>query len=100
LVWLLLSPPLWGRPLASDEQVMLLPGTARVIGEGQIEVSVELWVHELERRPGTSTLFARYLGLDLEKMSDDERALFRQRTQLFRVDSERGKNLRVRFADG
>lgn len=100
LLWILLSPPVWASKLAGDEHVMFLPGTARVLDKVHLEVVVEAWVHEIESRPGANALFARYLRLDLERMSPAERALYEQRTQLFRVDSERGKALQLRFADG
>jgi hypothetical protein len=53
-------------------------------------------VYEFEPRRGSVRLFARYLGLDLDAMPADRRALFEARTQLFRVDSERGKDLHIR----
>ncbi len=100
LLAMLLAPPAWAGKLARDEQVMFVPGTARLVEGGELEVSIEAWVHEKESRPGTTRLFARYLGLDPSTMTTAERALFEQRTQLFRVDSESGKSLQLRFADG
>lgn len=96
----LLAPPVWASKLARDEQVLFVPGTARSIDKGELEVSIEAWVHEKESRPGATRLFARYLGLDPTRMTATEHMLFEQRTQLFRVDSESGKNLQLRFADG
>ncbi len=88
------------KPLANDEQVLFVPAVARAVGAGRIEVAIEAWVHEPEPRPGLSTAFARYLKLDLDALPAPQRELFLARTQLFRVDSERRKVLRVRFADG
>jgi hypothetical protein len=86
--------------LADDEQVIFLPGTGRMLADGKVEVRVDAWVFERENRPGLSKLLARYLGLDLDDVTDSERELFYQRTQLFRVDSENSKGLRVEFAAG
>jgi hypothetical protein len=86
--------------LKDDERVMLLPSIAREHSPAQWDISIEAWVYELEDRPGTTTLFARYLGLDLRAMNASERELFISRTQLFRVDSEGGKVLRIRFPAG
>ena len=86
--------------LADDEQVLFLPTLAQTRPDNRIEVAVEAWVHEFESRPGSIAAFVRYLRLDLEQLPTEQRALFEARTQLFRVDSERRKDLRVRFADG
>ena len=84
------------RPLARDEQVLILPTTARWQG-GAIEARIDLWVYELESRPGLSALFARYLDLDLDALSPVDRQRFHERTQLFRVDSESFKDVQVRL---
>lgn len=95
-----LSNALGASPLKRDEQVLFPTTLARTLADGRIEVTIDAWVHEVESRPGLTSLFARWLKLDLDAMSPDDRNLFRARTQLFRVDSERRKRLRVRFADG
>lgn len=100
LVVATLAPVAVAAPLARDEQVVFVPATARTLADGRSEVAVEGWIHEVERRPGASRAFARLLGLDLRAMSAEERARFHARTQLFRVDSERGKRIDLRFSDG
>lgn len=85
------------RPLARDEQVLLLPTTARVV-DGRVEARLEAWVHELEDRPGLDALFAHHLDLDLDALAPAERARFHARTQLFRVDSESFKDLHIELA--
>ena len=87
-------------PLSPDEQVMFLPTASRVLADGRAEVAIDAWVYENEQRMGLSRAFARHLGLDLDAMPSAERELFLQRTQLFRVDSETRKDVRIRFADG
>ncbi len=96
----LLTTPLFASALKPDEEVLFVPTVARSGNDGRVSVPVEAWVHEHEPRRGAMPLFARWLKLDLERLSAEEHARFRARTQLFRVDSERGKVLRVRFADG
>lgn len=83
-------------PWKRDEQVLLLPQPAHLLPDGTVSLSIQAWVYEFEPRRGSVRLFARYLGLDLDAMPADRRALFEARTQLFRVDSERGKDLHIR----
>lgn len=83
--------------LRDDERVLFLPGTARRLDAGRIEADLHAWVYEPERRPGLRTAFARYLGLDQDAMSAADRERFRRRCGLFLADSERGKEVVVRF---
>lgn len=83
--------------LRDDERVLFLPGTARRLDAGRIEADLHAWVYEPERRPGLRTAFARYLGLDQSAMSAADRERFRRRCGLFLADSERGKEVVVRF---
>ncbi len=91
-----LSAEATARPLSRDEQVLILPTTARW-HDGAIEAHIDLWVYELESRPGLSSLFASYLDLDLDAMSPVDRQRFHERTQLFRVDSESFKDVQLRL---
>lgn len=93
---LLLATLAPARPLARDEQVLILPTTARSVAGG-IEAELQVWVHELEERPGLDALLARQLDLDLAALDAPARRRFHARTQLFRVDSESFKDLRLRF---
>ena len=93
----LASAPIAARTLSSDEQVMFLPSTARWVDDGRLELRIEAWVYEIERRAGLTTAFADQLGLDLDAMDAADRARFYARTQLFRVDSESGKDLVLDF---
>lgn len=96
LVALAISTSALARPLSRDEQVLILPTTARW-QERVIEARIDVWVYELESRPGLTTLFAGYLDLDLDAMSSLDRQRFVERTQLFRVDSESFKDIDVRL---
>lgn len=96
----LLVTTLLASPLKRDEQVMFVPAPARDLPDGRIELEVHAWVYEHEPRRGSVALFARYLDLNLDAVSPAQHALFEARTQLFRVDSERGKHLRLRIDNG
>jgi phosphatidate phosphatase APP1 len=97
-VFLCLTNMLLANEIKTDENIQFYPDTARALDNGTVEARIQAWVYEPERRPGVSTLLAKYLGLDLNALSKEEHDLFMQRTQLFRVDSHSGKSLQVVFA--
>jgi phosphatidate phosphatase APP1 len=103
LLWvsLMLSPSLWawGRELSPDEEIHFMAQPASQ-SESGVQVRIEAFVFEYERRPGLHRAFARYLDLDIDDLSPDQVRLFRERTQLFRIDAERGKRPWIRFANG
>lgn len=74
--------------LDPDEGVLFLPGTARATADGRVELDVHAWVYDREHSWGLNTAFARYLGLNLRKLSPAEQLRFRQRTALFHSESE------------
>lgn len=78
-------------PLQADEQVLFMPGTARPIANGRLEVDVHAWLYEKERRRGMNWALARYLSLDLRALSPAARLRFNQRTALFHTESEDDK---------
>jgi hypothetical protein len=84
-------------PLEPDEEALFMPGTARPTPDGRLEVDVHAWVYERERRWGLNAVFARYLGLDLAKLSPAARLRFNQRTALFHAESEQGKVFELDF---
>jgi hypothetical protein len=83
-----------------DEVLQFYPGTARALPGGRIAMRVEAWVYEREARPALRSILARYLGIDRDALSDEERARYDARTQLFRFDSERGKHVQLIGDDG
>jgi Uncharacterized conserved protein (DUF2183) len=85
---------------AADEALQFYPGTARTLPGGRIAMRVEAWVYERETRPALRSIIARYLGIDRDALSDEERARYDTRTQLFRFDSERGKHVQLTSDDG
>lgn len=70
---------------------MFLPSTARFLAADEVELGVEAWVYEKERRPGVTTVFRHYLRLDPASLSASEYNEFRRRVRLFLNDSEAGK---------
>ncbi len=90
----------WEHELKSDELVQLQNSTAKIDASGMAQVRVHAWVYERERRPGARTLFAKYLGLDLDALSAPERTAFSQRAALFLVDVQKNKKLTLQASDG
>jgi len=89
----------WSRALRADEQVMFVPSTARLLDDGRIEARIEAWVYEIEVRPGLNGVFAKHLRLKLKNLSITDRQRFKASTQLFRVDSQSFKDLRISMSD-
>jgi hypothetical protein len=83
-----------------DERLQFYPSTARRLPDGRLALRVEAWVYERETRPGLRSLLARYLKIDRATLSDQDLARYDERTQLFRFDSERGKDIRIVGDDG
>lgn len=92
-----LRAPRAAERLEPDEEALFLPGTARPTPDGRLEVDIHAWVYERERRFGLNAVFARYLGLDLKKLSPAARLRFNQRTALFHAESEEGKVFELDF---
>lgn len=84
-------------PLERDEEALFMAGTARPTDDGRLEVDLHAWIFERERRWGLNTALARYLGLNLKKLSPAARLRFNQRTALFHAESEEGKLIDVVF---
>mgnify|MGYP003584267440 CR=1 FL=1 len=87
-------------PLEPDEDVLFLPSTARDLGNGQVEVDVQIWIHEKNRFKLLDMGLARYLGLKLGDMSPAARLRFAQRTALFHAEPEEGTVLQIDFGQG
>lgn len=82
-----------GSMLKNDEYVMFLPDIAYEQADGRIAAGVQAWVYEKQRLPGFTRMLALILGIDMSSLSANKREQLYERTQLFRVDSERGKRL-------
>ncbi|MBP6862990.1 MAG: DUF2183 domain-containing protein [Neisseriaceae bacterium] len=102
LCWALASPLWASTALKTDEHVMVLPAVAHDLSgqPGRVSVTLSVWVYETERRPGTTRLLARYMGTPISGLNNAERARLSERSQLFRVDSERGKVVTLALPDG
>jgi hypothetical protein len=83
--------------LEPDEEAVFLPGTARQTASDQFEIDIHAWLCEREHRWGLNTVFARYLGLNLSKLSPVARLRFSQRTALFHAGSEGNKAIDIVF---
>ena len=86
--------------LKRDEYVQLQNSTAKTDVSGMAQVRVHAWVYERERRPGARTLFANYLGLNLDALSAQERTAFSARSALFLVDVQKNKRLVLKTSNG
>lgn len=92
-----IAPVLAAEPMEPDEEALFMNGTARPTEDGRLEVDIHAWVYERERRWGLNAAFARYLGLNLKKLSPAAQLRFNQRTALFHAESEDGKVFDVEF---
>lgn len=100
---LALLTPIWAHAaLKADEHVMILPALAHDVtgNPNLVSVTLSVWVYEQERRPGSTQLLARYMGVDINTLSPEDKARLYARSQLFRVDSERGKQITLRLPGG
>lgn len=85
--------------LKPDEKISFYPSVAHLNSDGKIETNLSVWVYEVEHRPGAKSALALLLNLDLNQLSPEEAENFESRTQLFRFDSERNKNIKIAFKD-
>lgn len=93
----LTSLPLWASPIKDDEFIQLMSSAARLSDEGEIQFTVTAWIYEKELRPGAQTALALWMKLDWNALTEDEKQRFEDRTQLFRIDSERNKQITLAF---
>jgi hypothetical protein len=86
-------------PLDDEDRVLFFPDIAVAREADAVEVHVKTWVYEQESRRAMLWVLARYLGIDFERCTPEEQAVFHERTRYFRVDSERGVEIAVRLGD-
>ncbi|MDM0113472.1 App1 family protein [Variovorax sp. J22R133] len=84
-------------PLEADEDILFLPGVARPLEDGLIDVDVHAWVYEKDRHWILDAGLARYMGVELGKLNPASRVRFAQRTFLFHAESEGGKAVEISF---
>lgn len=82
--------------LKPDEHVMFIPDIAYEDGQGKTVAHIQAWVYEKEKRRGLTRMLALFLGIEISKLLPEKRQKLYERTQLFRVDSERNKTLFIR----
>jgi phosphatidate phosphatase APP1 len=95
----LTSLPLWASPIKDDEFIQLMSSAAKLTDEGEIQFRVTAWIYEKESRPGAQTALALWMKLDWDSLTEDEQQRFEDRTQLFRIDSERNKKITLALPD-
>lgn len=86
--------------LKHDASVMFLPDIAYQNAQGQVVCNIQAWVYEKERRRGLTHMLALFLGIHIATLPSHKRQRLYERTQLFRVDSEYGKQLVIKDQDG
>ena len=87
-------------PLEADEDILFLPGVARALEDGLVDIDVHAWVYEKDRHWILDAGLARYMGLELSKLNPASRVRFAQRTFLFHAESESGKAVEIDFGRG
>ncbi len=92
---LMLVQGAYASQLKSDERIVFYPTAAPLLDNGKIAASISAWVYEAELRPGAKEIFALWLGVDLATLTPEEKLNFETRTQLFRFDSERRKQIKI-----
>lgn len=86
-------------PLKSDEYILFLPSIA-YIQDKKLHVEVDAWIYEKQNLPGFNTILSKYIGIKTSDLSQAEKNYFKQQTDLFKVDSERNKQVSIQFANG
>lgn len=86
-------------PLKSDEYVLFLPSIA-YIKDQKLHIEVDVWVYEKQKRPGFNTVLSKYMGVKIADLPQAQQNYFKEQTALFKVDSERNKQISVQFANG
>jgi len=89
----------WRGGLKADEIVMFLPGFAVEQTDASFSVDIGAWVFEERPRRLVVSSLASWMGIDLDELSPEQKAMFTERSRYFRTDSERGKHLQVRLGE-
>ncbi|MFV0482462.1 MAG: phosphatidate phosphatase App1 family protein [Campylobacteraceae bacterium] len=87
-------------PLKSDEHVIFIPDIAYLDENNSLQVNIQAWIYEKEWRPGLTTLLVKYIDVDKSKLSKTEYDRLYYMTSLFKIDSEDGKEFKVKFENG
>jgi phosphatidate phosphatase APP1 len=85
-------------PIKPDEQIVFLPALGHETTNGW-EITVRGFVYEPETRPGARLILRKYLGLDDDTWTEEQRRIFRERIRPFLIDAESRKTVRVRIGD-
>ncbi|MDR2081898.1 MAG: DUF2183 domain-containing protein [Campylobacteraceae bacterium] len=86
--------------LKSDEFVLFIPSIAYDLDNESIAAEVKAYVYEKERLLGVTSAFAALLDIDMDALSEAEKKRLYERSALFRIDYESGKEFFIKFEDG
>jgi hypothetical protein len=87
---LMAALPCVGSGLHSDERLVLFPSCAWQ-QDGGWEIELHGRVYESERARVLGSVLRRVIGIDQDKLSAEELAIYRERTRYFLADNERAK---------
>lgn len=84
-------------PIKPDEEVVFFPGIESRTSGGAWELEIRGWIFERESRFGAAELFRKVLDVSWDDLSEEERLLYDERTALFLIDAERGKQIPIQI---
>jgi hypothetical protein len=94
VVLIILSASFTSAAIHTDESVVFFPSIARQTDRGW-ELLLHGWVHEPEERRILGAVLRRAIHIDRDKLTDAERATYRERTRYFLPDNERRKVITI-----
>ena len=84
--------------LKPGEQLILFPTLGHPVGQGW-EIDIHGWVYEPEKRRILTALLRRAIGIDEGELRAVEKGIFKERTQFFFADNERGRTFSVMLGE-
>ncbi|MEJ8854001.1 App1 family protein [Variovorax robiniae] len=91
----LAATALQAAPLRPKDQVLFMPGTARVLPDGQYELDVHAWLYHKSRIRGVNRALAHFLDIDLPQLTPAARGRFEERTGLFHTESNDERHISI-----
>ncbi|MDR1912171.1 MAG: App1 family protein [Helicobacteraceae bacterium] len=83
--------------LKSDEYVAFVPSVAYDFNSTEIAVEIKAFVYEKEGRPFFNDILAAFIGANIEDLEAKQKERFYERSALFKIDYEGGKEFATRF---
>lgn len=100
VLFFICSSNLLASSLKFDEHVLFTSDFSYMNENDELVINIQAWVYEKERRPMFTTLLSKYMEIDKDSLNESEYDRLYQRSALFRVDSENGKELKIKFSNG